>query len=112
MQFGKAEKQQRPEPFGAVPMGHTPKIGVVQLLPPRAERLHEKNSAFESRQRLPPVIEEDADANKRLKDTLAVVSQLVPKRHDENATPVADPQVKIVPNGPVRFSVLRSLEPT
>jgi hypothetical protein len=106
------EKQHKPDPFGVLPMGQTPRMGTVQLPPAVAPRLHEKNSAFESRQRLPPVIVELADAIKRLTDTFAVLSQLVPNRHDENATPVAAAQGIVVPVAPVRFSVFRSFEPT
>src|SRR5687767_2840590 len=111
LQLTVPEKQHSPEPFGVVPMGHTPKIGVVQLLP-AVERLHSKYSAFESRHILPPVIVDDADANTRLTDTLAVVPQLVPNKHDEKATPVAAAQGTVLPGSPVRFSVLRSFVPT
>src|ERR1700754_1738246 len=112
LQPAEPEKQHRPDPFGVVRSGQTPRMGTEQLPPAVAPRLHEKNSAFESRQRLPPVTVELAEAINRLTDTLAVVSQLDPNRHDENATPVAAAQGIVVPTAPVRFSVFRSFEPT
>ena len=105
-------KQQRPEPFGVVPIGQVPlKLGVVQLVPAVAPRLQVKCSAFESRHRLPPVVDEEAEAINTLNETLAVAPQLVPMRQTEKATPVAAPQATVVPSGPVRFSVFRSLVP-
>lgn len=66
-------KQHKPDPFGTVPIGHVPvKVGVVQVPPPAVSKLQVKCSAFESRQRLPPVTFDDAVANRRLSDTLAV----------------------------------------
>jgi hypothetical protein len=104
-------EQQRPDPFGVVPIGHVPlKDGVVQL-PPAVARLHVKYSAFESRHRLPPVTDEDADAISTLNETLAVAPQLVPIKHTEKATPVAAAHATLVPAAPVRLSVFRSLVP-
>ena len=76
-------KQQRPDPFGVVPIGQVPlKLGVVQLPPAVAARLQVKCSAFESRHILPPVTVDEADAIRTLNETLAVAPQLVPIRHD------------------------------
>jgi hypothetical protein len=61
---------------------------------------------------LPPVMVADADPTKTLTETLAVLPQVVPIRHDENATPAAEAQLILVPTGPVRFSVFRSFDPT
>ena len=98
-------KQQNPDEFRVVPMGQVPfKLGVVQL-PPALERLQVKCSALTSRHILPPVTVADADANRILNETCALVPQLVPRRHDENATPVAAAQEVLVPIAPVRLSV-------
>jgi hypothetical protein len=61
---------------------------------------------------LPPVMVADAEPTTRLTETLAVLPQVVPMRQDEKATPAAEAQLILVPTGPVRFSVLRSFEPT
>jgi hypothetical protein len=105
-------KQHNPDPFGIVPIGHVPvKVGVVQVPPSAVAKLQVKCSAFESRQRLPPVTVDDADAIRMLSDTLAVWPQLVPIKQVENATPVAAAQGTVVPVAPVRLSVFRSLVP-
>ena len=105
-------KQQSPEPFGVVPIGQVPfSDGVVQV-PPAEDRLQVKCSTFTSRHMLPPVTVAVADPTKRLSETAAVLPQVVPTRHDENATPAAEAQLILVPTGPVRFSVFRSFDPT
>jgi hypothetical protein len=97
--------QQYPDAFIAVPIGQLPvKVGVVQL-EATGERLQEKCSALTSRHILPPMMVAEADVTRILSDTCAFVPQLVPRRHDENATPVAAAQEIVVPIGPVRFSV-------
>ena len=104
-------EQQRPDPFGVVPIGQLPlKDGVVQLTAAVA-RLQVKCSAFESFHKLPPVTDEVADAISTLNETLAVAPQVVPIRHAEKATPVAAAHATLVPAGPVRFSVFRSFVP-
>ena len=60
----------------------------------------------------PPVTVAEADAIKRLNETLAVVPQLVPIKHEEKATPVAAAHETLPPIAPVRFSVFISFEPT
>ena len=105
-------KQQSPEPFGTEPIGQVPlNEGVVQL-PPADARLQVKCSTFTSCHMLPPVTVADADPTKRLSETLAELPQVVPTIQDENATPAAEAQLILVPTGPVRFSVLRSFDPT
>jgi hypothetical protein len=84
---------------------------VVLQLPVLLERLQVKCSAFTSRHKLPPVTVADPDATKTLNDTLAFVPQLVPIKHELNATPVAEAQETLVPIGPVRLSVRWSFEP-
>ena len=65
-------KQHNPVPFGTVPIGQVPvNVGVVQV-PPAVAILQVKCSAFESRQRLPPDMVEDAEATRMLNETLAV----------------------------------------
>ena len=99
-------KQHKPEPFGVVPMGQVPlKDGVVQD-PPALERLQVKCSAFTSRHKLPPVTVAEPEATRTLRETLAFVPQLVPIKHEEKATPVAEAQETLVPIAPVRLSVL------
>lgn len=93
-------------------MGQVPsKDAVVHDAPPAVERLQVKCSAFTSRHRLPPVTVADPDATKTLNDTLAFVPQLVPIKHELNATPVADAHDTLVPIAPVRLSVLWSFDP-
>jgi len=111
LQLVVAPEQHRPDEFRVVPVGHVPsKFGVVHV-PELAVRLQEKCSAFTSRHILPPVTVAAADANRRLRETLAFVPQLVPIRQDEKATPVADAQEMLVPIAPVRLSVFWSLVP-
>src|SRR5688572_14274263 len=103
--------QQRPEAFREVPVGQVPSnFGVVQV-PEVAGRLHVKCSTLTSRHMLPPVTVAAADAIRRLKETLALVPQLVPMKQDEKDTPVAEAQEMLVPSGPVRFSVFWSFVP-
>src|SRR5688572_11955609 len=88
LQLVLVEEQHMPDPIATVPAGHVPSLlTVVQLL--GVGRLHEKCSAFASRHRLPPEIETPACATETVRETFAFVPQLVPSRHDENATPVA-----------------------
>src|SRR5215510_3930520 len=105
-------EQQSPKPFGAVPIGQAPlNEGVVQVLLAEA-RLQAKCSTFTSCHMLPPVTVAAADPTKRLSETLAVLPHVVPTRQVENATPVAEAQLIVVPGAPVRFSVFRSFDPT
>src|SRR5437868_8219535 len=105
-------KQHKPDPLGVLPIGHVPlKLGVVQV-PPVAARLHLNCSACASRHIFPPVTLTDVEATTRLNDTLALPPQLVPIRHDEKATPVAEAQFTPVPSGPVPSSVFWSFVPT
>src|SRR6185369_13902321 len=85
--------------------------GVVQVLF-AAARLQAKCSTFTSCHMFPPVTVAAADPTKRLSETMALLPQVVPTRQDENATPVAEAQLIVVPTAPVRFSVFRSLDPT
>src|SRR5678815_3287935 len=105
-------KQQSPEPFGVVPIGHEPSSEGEVHVPPADDRLQVKCSTFMSRHMLPPVTVPVADPTKRLSETVALLPQVVPIRHDENATPAAEAQLILVPTGPVRFSVFRSFDPT
>ena len=99
--------QRKPVPFGVVPIGQVPsKLGVVQLPPAVGSRVQVKCSAFESRHRLPPVTEDEAEAINTLNETLALWPQLVPMKQTEKATPVAAAQATLVPVGPVRFLFL------
>jgi hypothetical protein len=77
----------------------------VPPVPAVGERLHVKCSALTSRHILPPVMVAAADVMRIVNPTCALVPQLVPRRHDENATPVAEAQEMLVPSAPVRFSV-------
>src|SRR6266513_5813489 len=89
-------KQHKPDPFGVLPTGHVPlKAGVVQV-PLAGAMLHLNCSACASRHIFPPVTLTEPEATSMLKDTLAFAPQLVPSRHDENATPVAEPQGTVV----------------
>ena len=65
-------KQHSPVPFGTVPIGQVPVNVGVEHVPPDVVRLQVKCSAFESRQRLPPVMVEEAEAIRMLNETLAV----------------------------------------
>ena len=86
-------------------MGQVPsKEGVVHV-PPALERLQVKCSALTSRHKFPPVTVAEADATKTLKETLALVPQLVPIKHELKATPVAAAQETLVPIAPVRLAV-------
>jgi hypothetical protein len=98
-------KQHKPDPFGVVPTGQLPvKVGVVHV-PPALERLQVKCSALTSCHKLPPVTVAEAEATKILKETLALVPQLVPTKHELKATPVAEAQETLVPIAPVRWAV-------
>jgi hypothetical protein len=57
---------------------------------------------------LPPVTFVAIEATNKLNDTLALVPQLVPIKHDEKATPAAAAHEMGVPVGPVRLSVFKS----
>src|SRR5690349_11010145 len=81
----------------------------LQLLP--AARLQAKCSTFTSRHMLPPLMLVVAVPTPRFSETFALLPHDVPITHDENATPAAEAQLIVVPNGPVRFSVRRSFEP-
>ena len=105
-------KQHSPELFSVVPIGQVPSSEAVVQVPPAEDKLQVKCSTFTSRQKLPPVTVAVADPTNRLSETAAVLPQVVPTRHDENATPAAEAQLILVPTGPVRFSVFRSFEPT
>ena len=86
-------------------MGQVPlRVGVVHV-PPALERLQVKCSALTSRHKLPPVMVAEADATKTLSETLALVPQLVPIKHELKATPVAEAQETLVPIAPVRLAV-------
>src|SRR6478672_10503031 len=100
--------QQRPEPLGEVPVGQRPPRLTMQL-PPADDRLQLKCSALTSRHRLPPVTLAVVEPSSKLNDTLALPPQLVPTRHDEKATPVAEAQKMVEPKPPVRFSDFKSL---
>src|ERR1051325_2972320 len=103
--------QQNPEAFKVVPIGQVPSNeGVVQVLL-ADEILQPKGSTFTSCHMLPPVTMADAPPTPRLSETLALLPQVVPTRQDENATPVAEAQLIVVPTAPVRFSVFRSFDP-
>src|SRR2546423_2564626 len=98
-------KQHKPDPFGVLPMGHVPlNDGVVQV-PLVGDILHLNCSACASRHIFPPLTLTVVDATSTLNDTLALPAQLVPSRHDEKATPVAEAQDTAVPSGPVPSSV-------
>src|SRR5689334_14289230 len=82
----------------------------MQLLLAEAT-LQAKCSTFTSCHMLPPVTVAAADPTNRLSETLALLPQVVPTIHDENATPAAEAQLIVVPTAPVRFSVFRSFDP-